>query len=111
MAQKTQRACGAPISAGLKNADEIAYSGRRNLHFARQGIQRRAKRADHIDDFSFGVVELIDDRHREISFDDLTEIAARRKVVVHAAVENQKFFSARDFDVINPGNIYARFTH
>src|SRR5216684_4602601 len=111
VAQKTKWAGGAGVSAGLQNDKQVSDLCFRKVHVTSQSVERRAERADDVHDFYCGHIEFVCEGHRVISLDGLAEIAGRGQVMMHPAIENQKFFSAGDFDVVHARDVDTSFAH
>src|SRR5215467_10403653 len=111
MTQKRQRARGSAISPGLEDPDEIADSRPGQSCVSGQSIQRRAQWADDVDGIRGRLFEAVQEADGETAFDDLPQIARRREMVVHAAVQNKKALSPRGLDIHDPRNIDTGFPY
>ena len=89
MAQEIQRAGRVPVSAGLKDDDEVADVDMRQLHFVADDIEWGAKRADYSLHFEFVRKQFVADGDRIVFANDLTEVTGGGKVMMQSAVRDQ----------------------
>src|SRR6266850_3774686 len=111
MTEETEWARRTRISARLKYTDEIADVDPRQVCTACQDIEGCAQRPNDLNGFFVGLSEFAKRGDRIIAFDGLSQIARRRQMVVHAAIENEEFLSTRNLDVIHSTYVHTRLSH
>ncbi len=100
VAEEAERAGSASVGAGLEDADEVAHFGVGQFDIARENVERRAERAHDFNFFAGRIrrtAETIHNGNRIIPFDGLAEVSGGGQMMMHAAIEDQEFFLARNF--------------
>src|SRR6266436_2135314 len=106
--ERTRRTC---ISTRLKYAHQIADVDPRQVCTACQDIEGCAQRPNYLNGFFVGLAEFAERGERIITLDCLSQVARRRQMVVHAAIENEEFLAARNLDVIHASYVHTRLSH
>ena len=107
MPEKGLRAGAGTVRAGLEDDHEVSGLCDRQLHPIGQQVERCAQGSDDRRNLAFIGRQPIANGHRIVLAKHLAEVARRREMMIETAVGHQKYLSARDLPVDDPGDVDA----